>query len=73
MPVLSKKPEFPFTNTITPDTLRSYFLNLAVDVLLLDVRPEAEFERGYVGYQYVGRGCKINVVWIDPTILMRDR
>jgi ubiquitin carboxyl-terminal hydrolase 8 len=72
MPVRGKKPDFPLTTSITPDTLRSYFLNLSVDVLILDVRPETEFWRGYVGHQYVERDCKINVVWIDPTILMRD-
>jgi ubiquitin carboxyl-terminal hydrolase 8 len=48
MPVRGKKPDFPLTTSITPDTLRSYFLNLSVDVLILDVRPETEFWRGYV-------------------------
>lgn len=72
MPVKAKRPDFPLSMTITPELLRSYFLNLSVDILLLDVRPEDEFQRGYVGHQYVDRGCRINVVWIDPTILMRD-
>lgn len=67
------KPNFPFTSSITPDTLRSYFMNSAVDVLLLDVRPSEEFYHGYVGAQYHERGCKVNVVWIDPTVVMRPK
>jgi ubiquitin carboxyl-terminal hydrolase 8 len=65
------KPNFPFTSSITPDTLRSYFMNAAVDVLIVDVRPSEEFQKGFVGTEYVERGCKVNVVWIDPTVLMR--
>nr|XP_019051247.1 hypothetical protein I302_01696 [Kwoniella bestiolae CBS 10118]OCF30177.1 hypothetical protein I302_01696 [Kwoniella bestiolae CBS 10118] len=67
-----KKPKFPFSNSVTPDELRSYFLNPAVDVLLLDVRSEEDFKRGYVGKEYEPRGAKVNVVWMDPTVLMRD-
>lgn len=66
------KPKFPFTNSVDCDTLRSYFLNPAVDVLLLDVRPEDEFQRGYVGVEYEPRGVKIDIVWLDPTVVMRD-
>ncbi|WOO79490.1 Ubiquitin carboxyl-terminal hydrolase 4 [Vanrija pseudolonga] len=66
------KPEFPITNAITPETLRSYFLNSSIDVLLLDVRDEKEYSTGYVGAEYVARGAKINVIWIDPTVLARD-
>lgn len=71
-PTAMGKPNFPFTNSITPNTLRSYFINLSVDVLLLDVRPESELRQGYVGYEYVERKCHINVVWVDPTIIMRE-
>nr|XP_019008054.1 uncharacterized protein I206_07222 [Kwoniella pini CBS 10737]OCF46835.1 hypothetical protein I206_07222 [Kwoniella pini CBS 10737] len=67
-----KKPKFPFSNSVTPDELRSYFLNPAVDILLLDVRAEEEYKRGYVGREYEPRGAKITVVWMDPTVLMRD-
>jgi len=66
------KPKFPFSNSIDCDSLRSYFLNPAVDVLLLDVRPEEEFQKGYVGVEYEQRGAKINIVWLDPTVVMRD-
>ncbi|KAL1409731.1 ubiquitin-specific protease doa4 [Vanrija albida] len=66
------KPDFPLSTAITPDTLRSYFLNSSVDVLLLDVRDENEYTTGYVGAEYVPRGAKINVIWIDPTVLARD-
>ncbi|WWD20590.1 hypothetical protein CI109_105066 [Kwoniella shandongensis] len=66
------KPKFPFSNAIDPDTLRSYFLNPAVEMLLLDVRSEEEFQRGYVGREYEPRGAKVNVVWMDPTVLLRE-
>ncbi|KAK6906785.1 hypothetical protein I203_100772 [Kwoniella mangroviensis CBS 8507] len=67
-----KKPKFPYSNSVTPDELRSYFLNPAVDILLLDVRGEEEYKRGYVGKEYEPRGAKVTVVWMDPTVLMRD-
>nr|XP_018259897.1 uncharacterized protein I303_07969 [Kwoniella dejecticola CBS 10117]OBR82055.1 hypothetical protein I303_07969 [Kwoniella dejecticola CBS 10117] len=67
-----KKPKFPFSNSVTPDELRSYFLNPAVDILLLDVRSEEEYKRGHVGREYEPRGAKVTVVWMDPTVLMRD-
>ncbi|EIW69824.1 hypothetical protein TREMEDRAFT_30214 [Tremella mesenterica DSM 1558] len=66
------KPKFPFANCIDPDTLRSYFLNPAVDVVLLDVRSEEEFRRGYVGKEYEPRGAIVKAVWMDPTVLLRS-
>ncbi|KAK4683648.1 ubiquitin carboxyl-terminal hydrolase 8, partial [Tremellales sp. Uapishka_1] len=66
------KPKFPITNSIEPDTLRSYFINPAVDILLLDVREESAFQRGYVGQEYEARGAKVKVVWMDPTVIMRE-
>ncbi|CAK9786673.1 hypothetical protein CC85DRAFT_288603 [Cutaneotrichosporon oleaginosum] len=65
------KPNFPYTSSITPDTLRGYFTNPAADVLICDVRPAEEFAVGFVGAEYHERGCKVSVVWIDPTVLMR--
>ncbi|WRT70548.1 uncharacterized protein IL334_007546 [Kwoniella shivajii] len=67
-----QKPKFPFSNSVTPDELRSYFLNPAVEMLLLDVRSEEEFQRGYVGREYEPRGAKVNIAWMDPTVLMRE-
>jgi len=66
------KPNFPLSSSIDCDSLRSYFLNPAVDVLLLDVRPEEEFQKGYAGVEYEQRGAKINIVWLDPTVVLRD-
>jgi ubiquitin carboxyl-terminal hydrolase 8 len=66
------KPKFPYSNSIDCDTLRSYFLNPAVDVLLLDVRPEEEFQKGYVGVEYEARGAKIELVWLDPNVVSRE-
>ena len=66
------KPKFPLTNSIDPDTIRTYLLNPAVDLLFLDVRPEEETKKGHVGQEYEERGAKVPVVWIDPTILFRD-
>lgn len=66
------KPKFPFSSSVDPETLRSYILNDAVDLLLLDVRPEEEFQTGYVGVEYEPRGAKIKVVWLDPTVVLRD-
>ena len=66
------KPKFPLTNAIEPELLRSYFLNPAVDVLLLDARSEEEFRRNHVGEEYEARGAKVKVVWMDPTVLMRE-
>ncbi|OCF30719.1 hypothetical protein I316_07605 [Kwoniella heveanensis BCC8398] len=65
------KPKFPFTNSIEPDGLRSYILNPAVEVLILDVRSQEEFQRGYVGREYEAR-AKVDIVWIDPLVLLRD-
>ena len=65
------KPAFPLTNSIAPETLRSYFLNPSVDVLLLDVRTEEEAQTGYVGVEYQDR-AKINNVWLDPNVIMRE-
>jgi ubiquitin carboxyl-terminal hydrolase 8 len=66
------KPKFPLSNAVDCDSLRSYFLNPSVEVLLLDVRPEEEFQHGYVGVEYEPRGVKIDIVWLDPTVVMRD-
>ncbi|WVF68021.1 hypothetical protein IAT40_002783 [Kwoniella sp. CBS 6097] len=67
----AQKPKFPFTNSIEPDGLRSYILNPAVEVLILDVRSQEEFQRGYVGREYEAR-AKVDIVWIDPLVLLRD-
>ena len=66
------KPKFPLTNSIECDVLRTYILNPAVDVLLLDVRSEEETQRGYVGLEYEGRGKEIKNVWLDPHVVLRD-
>jgi ubiquitin carboxyl-terminal hydrolase 8 len=66
------KPKFPFSNAITCETLRSYFLNPDVEMILLDVRPEEEYRRGVVGAEYEPRGAKLRVIWMDPTVLMRN-
>ena len=71
-PVQFEKPKFPLSNSIEPDTIRTYLLNPAVDVLVLDVRPEEECQSGHVGQEYEERGAKVTVVWIDPTVLLRD-
>jgi len=71
-PATLTKPKFPITNGIEPDTLRSYFLDPAVDMVLLDVRSEEEFGRSHVGQEYEARGAKVRVVWVDPTVLMRE-
>lgn len=70
--VRSMKPKFPFSNSVTPETLRSYFLNPEVELVLLDVRPEDEVSKGYVGAEYEGRGGPIRNVWMDPTVLLRN-
>lgn len=66
------KPKFPFSNSINPETLRSYFLNPEIEMVLLDVRPEDENKRGYVGAEYESRGAKVRTVWMDPTVLLRN-
>lgn len=66
------KPKFPLTNAIEPELLRSYFLDPSVDILLLDVRVEEEFQRSHVGEEYEARGAKVKVVWMDGTVLMRN-
>lgn len=68
----SMKPKFPFSNSVNCETLRSYFLNPDVEMILLDVRPEEEYKRGVVGAEYEPRGAKLRVVWMDPTVLMRN-
>lgn len=70
--VRSMKPKFPFSNSITAETLRSYFLNPEVEMVLLDVRSEEENQRGYVGAEYESRGAVVRVVWMDPTVLLRN-
>lgn len=71
-PTHAGKPSFPRTNVLEPKDLRSYFMNLDIDVLLIDVRSEDEWRKSYVGAEYYDRGCHVNVVWIDPTIIMRS-
>ncbi|WVQ85882.1 hypothetical protein IAT38_008050 [Cryptococcus sp. DSM 104549] len=73
-PAAAQQPKkFPLTNAVTDDDLRGYFLSPGVEMLILDVRSEEEFKRGYVGIEYEPRlRAKINVVWIDPTVLLRD-
>lgn len=66
------KPKFPFSNSINAETLRSYFLNPEVEMVLLDVRPEEENQKGYVGAEYESRGAKVRTVWMDPTVLLRN-
>ncbi|ORX41170.1 hypothetical protein BD324DRAFT_613498 [Kockovaella imperatae] len=72
LPTHFEKPRFPLTNSIEPDTIRTYLLNPAVDVLFLDVRPEEEYKISHVGEEYEERGAKVTVVWMDPTVLCRD-
>ncbi|OXG41036.1 ubiquitin carboxyl-terminal hydrolase 8 [Cryptococcus neoformans Bt15] len=67
-----EKPKFPFSNSITPDELREYFLNPSVEMLFLDIRPEDEWKKGYVGREYEKRGARVEVVWLDPTVLLRE-
>jgi ubiquitin carboxyl-terminal hydrolase 8 len=43
-----------------------------VELILIDVRPEEEYQRGQVGQEYEGRGAKFTVVYMDPTVLMRN-
>lgn len=71
-PKPKEKPKFPFSNSITPDELREYFLNPSVEMLFLDIRPEDEWEKGYVGKEYEKRGARVEVVWLDPTVLLRE-
>lgn len=66
------KPKFPFSNSVNCETLRSYFLNPDVEMVLLDVRSEEEHRRGVVGAEYEPKGAKLRVVWMDPTVLMRS-
>jgi ubiquitin carboxyl-terminal hydrolase 8 len=66
------KPKFPYSNSVTSDQLRTYFHNPAVELILIDVRPEEEYQRGQVGQEYEGRGAKFTVVYMDPTVLMRN-
>jgi ubiquitin carboxyl-terminal hydrolase 8 len=47
-------------------------VNPAVDMVILDVRGEEDFGRGHVGQEYEERGAKVRIVWVDPTVLMRD-
>ncbi|ODN86082.1 hypothetical protein L198_07375 [Cryptococcus wingfieldii CBS 7118] len=67
-----EKPRFPISNSIAPDQLRGYFLNPSVEMLFLDVRPQEE-AKYHVAQEYESRTLKeVNVVQIDPTLLMRD-
>ena len=66
------KPKFPFSDAIDPETLRSFLLNPTVDVLLLDARSVEDFSHSHVGQEYEARGANVKVVWMDPTVLMRD-
>jgi len=66
------KPKFPFSNSVNCETLRSYFLNPDVEMVLLDVRSDDEHRRGVVGAEYEPKGAKLRVVWMDPTVLMRS-
>lgn len=70
--IRSMKPKFPFSSSVNAETLRSYFLNPEVEIVLLDVRPEEENGKGYVGAEYESRGAKVRVVWMDPTVLLRN-
>jgi ubiquitin carboxyl-terminal hydrolase 8 len=66
------KPKFPFSNSVNCETLRSYFLNPDVEMILLDVRSEEEHRKGVVGAEYEPKGAKLRVIWMDPTVLMRN-
>jgi ubiquitin carboxyl-terminal hydrolase 8 len=66
------KPKLPYTNAISPEQLRGYILDPELDVLILDVRPEDEYRRSYVGIEYEPRGAVVKIVWMDPTVLMRS-
>lgn len=65
------KPSLPFTNSITPDKLREYLQNPALDILLIDTRDQQDFDRDHIGQDEAFGGRKPNVIWIDPTILRR--
>lgn len=67
-----EKPKFPFSNSITPDELREYFLNPSVEMLFLDIRPEDEWKKGSVGREYEKRGARVEIAWLDPTVLLRE-
>ncbi|RSH85154.1 ubiquitin-specific protease doa4 [Saitozyma podzolica] len=69
---LPPKPKFPFSNAVEPEVLRSYILNPSVNLLLLDARSEEDFQKGYVGKEYEPKGYPVQVVWMDPTVLMRN-
>jgi ubiquitin carboxyl-terminal hydrolase 8 len=69
---MPSKPKFPFSNSVEPELLRSYILNPSVNLLLLDVRSEEEFQKGYVGKEYEPKGYPVHVTWVDPTVLLRN-
>ena len=55
---------FPKANVIEPSLLRSYLTQPSASrplILLLDVRPKEQYERGCIDAEYV--------VWIDPILL----
>jgi ubiquitin carboxyl-terminal hydrolase 8 len=72
MPQLPPKPKFPYTNAIQPETVREYVLNPSVKMLLLDVRTEEEYKKGYVGKEYEPKGYSVAAMWLDPTVLTRS-
>lgn len=69
---LPPKPNFPFSNSVEPELLRSYLLHPSAKILLLDARTEEDFRKGYVGKEYEAKGYAVHAVWLDPTVLMRS-
>lgn len=65
------KPNLPYTNAITPAQLNEYLHNPALKILIIDTRTQEEFNKDYVGKDMDFGGRKVNIVWIDPTILLR--
>jgi hypothetical protein len=54
-------------NSVTPKQLSEYMKNPALRVLLIDVRPREEFERGYIKHP---GDC---LVCLEPSVLLRDQ
>jgi ubiquitin carboxyl-terminal hydrolase 8 len=72
VPALPPKPKYPLSNAIDPETIRSYIINPSAQILLLDLRSEEEYKRGYVGKEYEPKGYNVAAMWLDPTVLMRS-
>jgi hypothetical protein len=61
---MNQKTEFPMANIIEPSLLLSYLTEpekSRPSILLLDVRPKEQYEKGFLNAEHV--------VWIDPILL----